>query len=503
MVVVKATTVIAVLGIALVALAGCTAENSPAAGDRTPVERGSTTPSTNPHPCARTPKPSCDGTVTVPMDRARAELGTITVAFRWIPPTDRSVPTAGAIVHAVGGPGFAAIMEETAAAKKIYGPLLRHRGLLLMDYRGVGKSTYLACPGLPDPSTAVAQARPAPQHVRACVDGLGPKATSFDTAAAADDLEDVRRALRLGAIDLYGVSYGALFAEVFSRRHPDAVRTLTLDGGLTVRAADPTSYWSGEADTATWALQVLPDACRRLACLVTGDPAQLWRNLVTKVRTADDSAVRVDDLTWMLPLGPDLPEMLRAGQDYLRGKRQALHALVRTNRQERAEDARADAAQKPDQNDSGALFLQVMCNDQPVPFDRAAPADVRRRQYDAAVKALPEGTFGPFRNAEWLQQHPPTARMCIDWPASNHPTAPNASPYPSTPTLVMTGQLDPLTPSARQAAHRFPNAVHIEIALGGHGVNYWTACAQEITRGFIETTRLPARTCQADPAVNG
>mgnify|MGYP000995962705 CR=1 FL=1 len=46
-------------------------------------------------------------------------------------------------------------------------------------------------------------------------------------------------ALKVGKVDLYGVSYGSFSAQAFAARHPEMLRSLTLDGTWPLIGADP------------------------------------------------------------------------------------------------------------------------------------------------------------------------------------------------------------------------------------------------------------------------
>jgi pimeloyl-ACP methyl ester carboxylesterase len=54
--------------------------------------------------------------------------------------------------------------------------------------------------------------------------------TQYTTEIAMDDLDDVRQFLGYSKIDLYGVSYGTRAAMVYVRRHRDHTRAVILDG---------------------------------------------------------------------------------------------------------------------------------------------------------------------------------------------------------------------------------------------------------------------------------
>ena len=68
--------------------------------------------------------------------------------------------------------------------------------------------------------------------MRKCRQELEPKAnlTLYTTPIAMDDLDEVRAALGYERINLFGGSYGTRAALVYLKRHPQSVRTVTLQG---------------------------------------------------------------------------------------------------------------------------------------------------------------------------------------------------------------------------------------------------------------------------------
>ena len=53
---------------------------------------------------------------------------------------------------------------------------------------------------------------------------------AYTTAAGADDLDEVRAWLGYDKLNLAGYSYGTRMAQVYLKRHPESVRTVTLWG---------------------------------------------------------------------------------------------------------------------------------------------------------------------------------------------------------------------------------------------------------------------------------
>lgn len=86
-------------------------------------------------------------------------------------------------------------------------------------------------PGLPPRASRFGVLFP-PDHATACRDDLSRRARLdlYTTAASVDDLDDLRRWLGYPSWNLLGTSYGTRVAQVYLRRHLEAVRTAVLNG---------------------------------------------------------------------------------------------------------------------------------------------------------------------------------------------------------------------------------------------------------------------------------
>ena len=98
------------------------------------------------------------------------------------------------------------------------------RDLVLVDQRGTGGSRPLLCPALSDAPPAEAVGR-----LLACVARLGADPAQFGTVAA---MRAVLVALGYRRINLLGISYGAVAAQIYLRLYPARVRSVVLDSGL-------------------------------------------------------------------------------------------------------------------------------------------------------------------------------------------------------------------------------------------------------------------------------
>ncbi len=159
------------------------------------------------------------GSIEVPFEREDPSYGTTEIGFAVLPASGKSE---GAIFAIEGGPGYPST-GTAQAYRKLFGPLLETRDLVLVDQRGQGISEHANCPDLqrgfgPD---ALALAN--------CAERLGKRFISYRTAAAADDIDWVRQALGYEEIALYGDSYGTFLGQSYAYRHGDKLEALVLD----------------------------------------------------------------------------------------------------------------------------------------------------------------------------------------------------------------------------------------------------------------------------------
>ena len=128
-----------------------------------------------------------------------------------------------------GGPGQGA-REGFAGLLGALAGVRRHRDLVLLDQRGTGDSNPMNC-NVPeeswtDTNVSTETFRSLAQE---CLATLPGDPRFYTTSVAVRDLDAVRAALGYTRINLYGGSYGTRVAQHYARRHPDRVRAMILD----------------------------------------------------------------------------------------------------------------------------------------------------------------------------------------------------------------------------------------------------------------------------------
>jgi pimeloyl-ACP methyl ester carboxylesterase len=167
-------------------------------------------------------------------------------------------PLPDPIVFLEGGPGEAATQDAAGLAEELAG-LRRERDILLVDQRGTGRSHLLKCHegGSDDDLQGYLHELFPLDLLRACVKTLDADLTLYSSDPAADDLDEVRAYLGYERLNLIGGSYGTRAAQVYMRRHPEHVRSVILNGYVTMDARIPL----GIARQAQVALDKLFDEC--------------------------------------------------------------------------------------------------------------------------------------------------------------------------------------------------------------------------------------------------
>jgi pimeloyl-ACP methyl ester carboxylesterase len=126
-----------------------------------------------------------------------------------------------------GGPGEAG-SDVLPLLSTAFKRVRATRDIVFIDQRGTGLSGKLECPSDADEDAQLTDLE-ADAALRRCIAASKADFAAYTTAAAARDIEAVRRALGYEKINLWGGSYGTRLAQAYARAYPAGVRTLLLD----------------------------------------------------------------------------------------------------------------------------------------------------------------------------------------------------------------------------------------------------------------------------------
>jgi pimeloyl-ACP methyl ester carboxylesterase len=286
-----------------------------------------------------------------------------------------------------------------------------------------------------------------------------------------DDLDEVRQALGYEKIDLYGGSYGTRAALVYLRRHESHVRSVVLDGvappdwalgetaGRDAQRALDAIFARCAADAECG--RAFPDLPASFASLLAAH-AEPRRISVPHPTTAATTEVTVSRETIASTIHALSYESETAALIPL-----LVHEASVTG------DLRSLAAQSLILSDltkvSVGMHLAVVCSED-APF-----LDL------AKVEAASAGTYlGATPARRYVE-------ACRTWPRADLAPADRAPVSSNVPVLLLSGEVDPVTPpeNAARAARTLPNSVQITVPGEGHGA-LQRGCTRRIVADFIE-----------------
>jgi pimeloyl-ACP methyl ester carboxylesterase len=444
------------------------------------------------------------GSIERALDPTGQVTGSIKISFEFYPHTDGSQSPLEPIVATEGGPGYATT-GSTGGYLALFAPLRDRRDMLFVDNRGTGKSEALNCPLLQ------AEPNPRPSGIYACGKQLGDTAYLYDSGLAADDLAALLDALNIPIINLYGDSYGTWFSQTFAGRHPERLRSVVLDSAYPVRGQSP---WYPEiAPTARFAFDA---ACRRSpACGgLPGNSMDRIERLVKSLRANPFSGYAHDGngvlrhthanattLAYLMVSNATTSVVYReldpAARAYLEnGNAAPLLRLLAENQV--ASESGAPAT--PYSEYSQALFVSVSCSDYPQIYDLTLGLPKRKMQRDQAMAGEQQrhpNVYAPFTIEEFdgIPLDTSVLDLCLRWPAPvvapippGEPVPPNAQ-FTKAPVLVLSGDLDSLTPAlqGKHAAKLFENGQQIIVPNSFHVTADGDEdnCASVITQRFV------------------
>lgn len=415
------------------------------------------------------------GRLAVPENRARPHgktLGLLVIRFH----SRAARPASDPILWLAGGPGGSAVVLTTRPDLYVndVAPLLAKRDVIVLEQRGnLYSRPALTCRRDERDGDCLRRLARAGNDLRA-----------YTSAASAHDIEDLRRALHVERWNVLGESYGTRVAQTLIREHPGHLRSVVLDSVISI-ADDTVADSSAEAAGAferLFAACAADARCRAaypdLEATLRDGYEQLERRplrLTGRVHGTDYD-VRVD------------------GAQLLRWVYDGLYETAAIRLLPRAIDAashgRLDPVWRPIAENfevgipqllARGLNRAVYCNEE-VPFTTGARI--------AAVDEANPGVAWLF-SGRWLLD------VCSALPA--RPSAVENRPVSSSvPTLLLAGQLDPVTPPSegRRAARTLSRSFFYEFPGLGHWVNPVHACPRRIMLAFLDRpTVRPDASC--------
>jgi pimeloyl-ACP methyl ester carboxylesterase len=410
------------------------------------------------------------GVLRVPENPAEPSGRTIGLHVAVVPALNRRSHAAPLFLLA-GGPGQAA-SDLYVSYAGAFARVNRNHDIVLLDQRGTGRSEPLFC-DYPEDWRDTRDELPAiRQATLACLARYGERVRYYTSSVAALDLERVRAALGYAQIDLYGGSYGTRMAELYLRHHGDVVQAVVLDGvTYPEQTIGPDTPLDGER-----ALDLILGRCRGSPDCAAAYPDLRGDFGALRAKFGPTStSLTLPDPSTGEPLELDFNRGVLASSLRLLSYSSTQASLLPTLiHQASAGRLAALAAQTVmmareirGQLASG-MQNSVVCSED-VPFFQG----VDRQQLEATY----QGT----------EQLDALAEICKLWPKGPVDTDLHAPLHSDVPSLLLSGEADPVTPPANAQRLARGLAHHRLLVLPGEGHGQLaTGCMPRLVAAFLD-----------------
>lgn len=445
------------------------------------------------------------GTVRVPQDRRKnlTELIELPVVLY-----QSSKPDADAVIFLQGGPGAESIDWSLALFQDYVTPILANHDMIFFDPRGTGRSKpSLDCPELnavfldayyqnrsQDDAFADFLKLWGKCHERFLAQGVNPAA--FNTIESAADVHDIVTALGYQQVNLLGISYGTRLGLAVMRDYPEIVRSAVLDSVVPMDG----KMFNRRASDVQYALnKVFTNCAGSPRCNAAyPDLNYIFNNLIeqfdqkpAKIKAYDPSTGYTIDVT---ANGVDMISAVVAGMHNSQLVPVIPKAIYDIQKGDYTFLTYALGTRGGTYNTTGlGTYFSTVCPEQVYVSTQ--------QELDADLNVTPlikqfslDGLFGSTQNL---------FALCKAWGAEADDPRDILPVKSDIPTLVISGQYDPTTPSTTGeiVANDLGNSHFYVIPGMGHGATIGNACSLAITLAFLKNPeKAPDSSClQAKP----
>ncbi|KOT37401.1 protease [Streptomyces caelestis] len=453
------------------------------------------------------PKDMQCGAVTVPLDYAKPEEGTLELALARY---RGSGDPRGSLLLNFGGPGGSGVMGLAQSREDFLG-LTEDYDVVSFDPRGVGRSAPVSCGAdatgraleatggeeTADPRDTLRKLR---EVVAECVEHSGPVLEHIGTVDVARDLDVMRQVLGDEKLNYLGFSYGTRLGAVYAAEFPGKVGRMALDGVDTLTEPLAEQGLTGARGQQTALDNFLTWCTEELACPFGQDARDARTQVVELVDSLDENPVPTDfgdeftgqDLA--VALGQGLytkerwPLLQRALAQLVEdGDTRGVEALATGGMAppvpQRADHPLVDEEDVPLDNLPAAL-MAVNCADDPDRPDAERLTRDLARLRGAYAEASP--VFGPYRLAQVV--------LCYGRPKGTDYIRERVKDL-DTPKMLLVGTRgDPATPyrwTVETAERLGPSAVVLDNRAEGHTGYGTSECVHRKVDDFLLYGSLP------------
>lgn len=419
------------------------------------------------------------GNVTVPLDHLHPNGETIQIPIAiWPSYEDGTEPEPLVITH--GGPG-GSILEY--APRLLYPDRIGgKRDLVFIDQRGTQYAQpNLICPEVtadiygsinPDYKRGEFDFQEELNYCRARLAGKGISLSAFNTPQIARDFEVVREILGYNQINFYGVSYGTHVGQYLAEYYPKSIRSLILDGVAPV----PLDYLNRSVPTSTRILNELFTFCDQDPICSENYP-ELSNTLKAVIKRLDKNPEKVrlgfNYSFYPLELNGEFFYNYLLNIAYMDQNYAVLPYIIKEAEENRFDYFKAWVDWRISEiSERSMAYYAVVCSEHQ-PFQLI---DQRTPYLGFPIIRWERSDLKEFEGT------------CLELGIQDSPNTLRFLAESSIPTLLLSGNFDPITPPdyGEMTLESFTNGQHIIDPLGSHGILFSDECPDSILDQFLD-----------------
>lgn len=397
------------------------------------------------------------------------------------------------VIYLTGGPGSPATYYVNRFKDHT---LLDYRDLYILEQRGIANSGDFCLKfGSRKPEAGIVDNWADYQETdniakRDCATNAaaaGVDLSAYNTIENARDVKALRRALGYENWNVWGISYGSILGQAYIKEDPEGIRAVAIDAIMPLDIQGTEEHWR----VINWFvrdLEKLQEICQNQPACAEAYP-DIPGRLEAAVQTVIGNPIMVEVKdTEVFPGGKlhifaDIAALLPFTQFYEQQNYPALPGLIYAwaeaieSRDESFFQALAGAMSEGGFGDGSAgMQMAVICND----GDQGAQELANRR--DAAEHPV----FGQVLGS--AEANARDTSLCLELGMPPRPSEQYAAVETDIPTLLIEGDMDPITPppNARAILPGFSNGTYIEYAYAGHGPTRSVPCSGHMLNRFYD-----------------
>lgn len=408
------------------------------------------------------------GKLEVPENYQKPDRDKISINFAVLPAIDNS-ENKTPLMFLAGGPGQAAV-ELATGLNRIFREVRKTRDIILVDQRGTGESNALSC-DLEDEEDVykLLPEELSTKNIARCISQFKGDVSQYNSENAIRDFDAVREALGHDKLNIYGGSYGTRAGLVYMRMFPQSLESVVLDSVGPIEVPIGMFGRSG-ARAFNFILENCKnnESCHKAFPNLEKEFQQVKARLAKQPASLNIQHPRLGTPTTFVVNSAKFTGHLRMQLYSMRGRSMVplvIHQAYLGNYQPLLG---LIASSEGDQLVYTGLLFNIVCNEDMPRVSAQVKADDADNNFDGADSYLAFTTICPlfpqYRPDEDFYQS-----ITVD-----------------IPTLILSGNLDPVTPpsNGEYSAATLPNSHHIIVENASHTVAMST-CANDIVNEFL------------------